>query len=442
MQLNQKQLDELIEKDFELECFSITLKQNANSSPVVFNGPGCFKLEEDGRLSLKMYDASQNSGMPDMFGLAFNHKPGVAPEDDYYSLTAMDVHGNTWIHPRLYIRDGLFQTPRGTIVRAPIPYIKSQRDINHSVTGSCADILVRGDFRLPYNTYYDSEGGSSLCVLEFFIGDIEFTARQCDGYLGIGLSSEGETIDREFINSLMTGMGIALGRKVQPAYFIVAKGGRREAYIDGTKSLKGLSVMQPLVEVFYGKDRQLIEFINHFVANKKIHHEHLISYWNRLYFVPDIVTDVAALVLTVNIEGMVKNYFREGREPSAEFVGYIRIAKKALSRAKLPAMIKPRLQGYLGGLKTLSTASILKQLVTEGLIFSEHVESWKSLRHSLAHADNVSSDAKSLEDFVGHINNCFDLFYKLIGLSVGYSWVEEGVCEGSWEDGSEVISIQ
>lgn len=171
MQLNQKQLEELIEKNFELECFSLTLKQNSHSSPIVFNGPGCFKLEEDGRLSLKMYDASQNSGMPNMFDLAFNHKPGVAPEDDYYSLTAMDVHGNAWVHPRLYIRNGLFQTPRGTIVRATIPYIKSRRDVSHSVVGSCADVLVRGDFRLPYNTYYESEGGSSLCVLEFFIGD-------------------------------------------------------------------------------------------------------------------------------------------------------------------------------------------------------------------------------------------------------------------------------
>lgn len=442
MQLNQRQLEELIEKNFELECFSLTLKQNSNSSPIVFNGPGCFKLEDDGRLSLKMYDALQNSGMPDMFDLAFNNKPGVAPEDDYYSLTAIDAHGNSWVHPRLYIRNGLFQTPRGTIVRATIPYIKSLRDVSHYVPGSCADVLVRGDFRLPYNRYCDSEGGSSLCMLEFSIGDIQFTARQCEGYLTIGLSSEGESVDQEFVSSLMIGMGIAIGRKIQPAYFIVAKGGCREAYIDGTKSLKGLSVMQPLVEVFYGKDRQLIDFLNYFVANKRNHHDHLISYWNRLYFVPDIVTDVAALVLTVNIEGMIKNYFRDGREPAAEFIGFVSVAKKALKKTKLPAMIKPRLQSYLGGLKELSTANVLKQLVVEELIDGKHVESWNSLRHSLAHADNVSSDAKSLEDFVGHINNCFDLFYRLIGLSIGYSRVDDEVHEMLREESAEVASNQ
>jgi hypothetical protein len=71
-------------------------------------------------------------------------------------------------------------------------------------------------------------------------------------------------------------------------------------------------------------------------------------------------------------------------------------------------------------MKKLSTTNILRELVSEGLITDAQVSSWTALRHSLAHADNGPDSADDFAKFIDNIYNCMSLFYRLIGLSVGY----------------------
>lgn len=71
-------------------------------------------------------------------------------------------------------------------------------------------------------------------------------------------------------------------------------------------------------------------------------------------------------------------------------------------------------------MKKLSTTNILRELVSEGLITDTQVSSWTALRHSLAHADNGHDSADGFGKFIDNIYNCLSLFYRLIGLSVGY----------------------
>ena len=182
--------------------------------------------------------------------------------------------------------------------------------------------------------------------------------------------------------------------------------------------------MEPLVPVFYGKTEGFVEFINLYVKNRTVTHDPLINYWRRLYYVSDIITDVAALVLTVNIEGMIKNYFSQNRTPSAEVLGYIKLSQKTIRKTKLPSATKDRIQQGLGNMKKLSTTNILRELVSEGVIADAQVLSWTALRNSLAHADNGPDSTEGFEMFIENIYNCLSLFYRLIGLSIGYDIIQ------------------
>jgi hypothetical protein len=87
---------------------------------------------------------------------------------------------------------------------------------------------------------------------------------------------------------------------------------------------------------------------------------------------------------------------------------------------KLPGSTKSRIKNVLGAMKKTTAPNILRELADEGKISAQHVKSWNNLRHSLAHAANMESDLATLDLFIEDINKCLDLFYHLIGLSVGY----------------------
>jgi hypothetical protein len=139
-----------------------------------------------------------------------------------------------------------------------------------------------------------------------------------------------------------------------------------------------------------------------------------------LNVVSSLITDVAALVLTVNIEGMIKNYFSDERFPSEDVVSDVKTSIDIVNRSGFPDYTKVRIITSLGNMAKLSVSNILKVLVVEGLIDSDQVKSWNKLRNSVAHADNLANDRSAIERFVDDIGNCTSLFYRLIGLSVGY----------------------
>ena len=187
-------------------------------------------------------------------------------------------------------------------------------------------------------------------------------------------------------------------------------------------------MIKPFVDVFPYKAGKLISFVDHYVNNREEKHRYLVYYWRRLYHTSSQIGDVAALVLTVNIEGLVNNYFSSGRTPSDLLLGEISYSKSLIKKLKLPGSTNSRIKNVLGAMKKLSAPNILRAMEAEGIIEAAHVKSWNNLRHSLAHAGNTESDSIAMQLFFDDIENCLDLFYRLIGLSVGYdaSLVKDG----------------
>ena len=425
MNFTKSNIDELVERTLTIECFDIRINQNSDTSPFSFRGPGSIALQADGTLLLNMYDAEKKSDMAGMMRLFFDRQIGIVHEKEYCSLSAIDEKGNAWTYPRLYVKDGLRPGPHGTIINLKVPDLRTSKITTKPFELAQAEIIILGKFTLPFNKYETNDDYSTLTLLEVFTDEFEFRASQKAKHLKIDVVSRKSIIDRDFITKLTEGLGIAIGRDASPAYYSIGSGSNHESFLNGHADIKGLGVMEPLVSVFYGKTEGFVEFISSYVNNRTRAHDPLINYWRRLYYVSDIITDVAALVLTVNIEGMVKNYFSQRRTPSSEMLGYIKLSQNTIRTTKLPSATKIRVQQALGNMKKLSTTNILKELVSEGVIDGAQVLSWTALRNSLAHADNGPDDTEGFENFIDNIYNCLSLFYRLIGLSVGYDFRED-----------------
>lgn len=423
MQFNNADIERLVGRTLIIECFEIELIQSDDDSPISFSGPGSITIEPDGKLLLKMYDSTKKSSMSQMMRIAFHQGAGVVAESEYFSLKAKDSHGNLWLAPRNYINDGLQLTPHGAIIEFHIPEIRTERarhrtDLNGV---SIANIVIAGRYRLPFNKFEDQvDGSSSVTGLEFRIENAEITLSQKAKHLTLDIVSTSVQIDHDFIIKISEALSIAIGREVWPSYYRMYRDGMLSSFVNGKSDVSGQGMVRPLVDVFPYKTAKLITFLNCYVKNRKKEHDHTVYYWRRLYYISNKVTDVAALVLTVNIEGLINNYFREGRTPSDTLLGEISLSKKLIKPLKLPGSTNSRVKNTLGGMKKITAPNILRALADEGRILEVHVRSWNNLRHSLAHAGNMESDSATLSLFVDDINNCLDLFYHLIGLSVGY----------------------
>ncbi|MCD5990117.1 hypothetical protein KDX30_19700 [Pseudomonas sp. CDFA 553] len=423
MRFTNAEIEQLVSRNLIIECFEVKLTQNKEESPLSFTGPGSISAESNGGLSLKMYDSNKKSSMSQMMQFFFDRCTGVVSDSEYFSLEARDSNGNLWIAPRVYIKDGMQNTPYGTIIQFNIPEIRAERaHLRTDSDGvSIANVVVSGRYQLPFNKFEDqADGSSSVTGLEFRIENAEITLSQKAKHLTLDIVSSSVEIDHDFIIRVSEALSIAIGMEAWPLYYRVYKNGVISSFVNGNSDVGGKGVVRPLVDVFVYKTAGLITFVNCYIKHRQEEHDYIVYYWKRLYYIPGNVTDVAALILTVNIEGLINNYFRKGRAPSSVLLAEINLSKKVINTLKLPPSTKSRLKNTLGGMKTLTAPNILRELVSEGEILEEHVKSWNNLRHSLAHAGNMESDSAALSIFVEDVNNCLDLFYHLIGLSVGY----------------------
>jgi len=147
---------------------------------------------------------------------------------------------------------------------------------------------------------------------------------------------------------------------------------------------------------------------------------HLANYWHRLKDISAANTEAAALVLCVNIEGMVKNYFSANIGLDEQALVEISDTQKFIkaSKSSIPEMGVNAILSFLGSLKTKTVSAILTEMGTSGEVDKAHVKSWKDLRHTLAHADNAVISSGNFEKFVFDLQNCLALFGKLIELCV------------------------
>lgn len=137
-----------------------------------------------------------------------------------------------------------------------------------------------------------------------------------------------------------------------------------------------------------------------------------------------------ALILSVQIETICKEYFSSYYCPNASYIKAIENGIEIISESNIEgkSILVGKLNGMISrkGTRDVSVTNILKNLSKQQLITKSLVELWESLRSITAHGDNYKDD-----EYYALLSNtflCTNLYYQLIFSLIGYkgkySWKE------------------
>ncbi|MGY8832601.1 MAG: hypothetical protein ACKVIS_24335, partial [Pseudomonadales bacterium] len=418
---NQEKIDSIAEREATIECFNIVLTQNASSSPLVFSGPGCLFFDENKNLKVKIYSAATKSGSAEMMNFFWNNPVGIIPDDRYFTLEAEDTSGKTWKNTFVLAERGVNTYPSGAVLELALNNARSLSQLRDSPVGGSALIKVNGKYRMPFNEYVDNgKGAKELAKLTLSQGAKTIEIVQASNRLDITIVDSKDPVELDSLFYLLEGISIAIGQLLEASFIVARNGTAYEAYIQGKSTESTYTLAEPVVEIFLGRDAGLDKFLNMYMKARPKGLNHLANYWSRLKDISKANTEAAALVLCVNIEGMVKNYFSSSASLDEETLKEISDTRAFIkaSRASIPKVGADAILRFLGGLKTKTVAAILSDISESGAVEKAHVQSWKDLRHTLAHADNAVISTDNFGKFVSDLQNCLALFSKLIELCV------------------------
>ncbi|MES2869228.1 MAG: hypothetical protein V4749_06625 [Pseudomonadota bacterium] len=418
---NQKKIDSIAEREATIECFNITLTQNTPNSPLIFNGPGCLFFDENKNLKVKIYSTSTKSESIEMMSFFWNNHTGIVPEERYFTLEAEDTSGKTWKSTRVLAERGVDTYPSGTVLELALNNARSFSQLKHPVAGGSALITVNGNYRLPFNESIDNgKGSKELAKMSLSQGTKTIEIVQNGNKLDINILDSKDPVDLDSLFYLLEGISIAIGQLLEASFIISRNGTAYEAYIQGEATENTYTLAEPIVEIFPRRETGLDNFLQMYMKARPKGLNHLANYWHRLKDISQANTEAAALVLCVNIEGMVKNYFSTSIELDEKTLKEISDTREFIktSGPNIPKIGADVILNFLGGLKTKTVSTILSDMSVSGEVDKAHVKSWKDLRHTLAHADNAVISAGNFEKFVFDLQNCLALFGKLIELCV------------------------
>ncbi|GFZ64894.1 hypothetical protein PSE10B_14160 [Pseudomonas amygdali pv. eriobotryae] len=425
MMFSAGEINELSEHRLVIECFKITVFRHTSEKGVSFSGPGQIYFDDSKSLRVKIFDADKPLDNWALLGIAvaLGQKKEVT-ESDLYEIHATDSSGNQWVAENVYILPFVRSSAQGTVIDAPINSIKSIRDQQQDTGLNFFDIMIPGKFKIPFNGYTTYiENQVKLDKLEFSRGDLRATIRCSNNHMGIELERAGGENQYGFMVSFLEAMAIATGIETFPAYYRLATSSSLTSFISSGSSYNESSkhAVAPIVELRPGTHDTFIDFLTCYIKERTFQHNNMIHYWRRLYHVPKPINEVAALVLSVNIEGMLKDYFTPTEQKPLETTLLIEESRLKLKTANFDDRISSRLNSLIGNYGKPSARQSLKILVSEGKILEEHMQSWTRLRNALAHADSSQNDELSRRKMRRDIQVCFDLFCKLICLCICYS---------------------
>jgi hypothetical protein len=128
----------------------------------------------------------------------------------------------------------------------------------------------------------------------------------------------------------------------------------------------------------------------------------------------------SALVLSVAIEGLIKEAFASEHDVDAEFIDQLDRAKPILEKVELDKRARNCVLASIGNARKPRVGDVLHRLVEQGALHDGHVKAWSALRNTAAHGGTLADDDLALQAYIDRFHICLDLFYRLVFVIIGY----------------------
>lgn len=417
--IDQDLLNQVVDCTFTLDLASVVLTRLGSSATETRRGMGTITITPDGTLSLKVM-LSEAVCLEQALNSMFNHVPGTLMEEhEYFSLDARDFKGRRWTCPRLRAKDSLYgDSGLGTML-AELSHIETTNTPFHKHLPHGAWLVTPYSCHLPFDTMEEREKGRfTRTLLTAPISDsATLIARSRDTFTVFQMRSA-ETFDQKRIDRVMQAISIATGSSIAIACQL-----RRQT---DQEILRINSIdRQPKTITTFLNDhmtREFKDFVQRYLKLCESSPNHYYAYWRNALGAWQSGILLAALPISVFIEGLIRDFFADLMHEGDATSQAIDAVVKHCKDAAVDEEILNRCVKAIERMKGKSVTTALKTLASRGWFDPLLVQAWASVRHKSAHGATIAKaqDRENLQTAVEGVMSCLHLFYVLLLIRMDY----------------------
>ncbi|MFI8226327.1 hypothetical protein [Pseudomonas sp. NPDC085632] len=408
-----------------IECAKITLSQQCAKNRVTYSAAGRIIQDKKGCFYICMSYKCKKSSSPFLLmtssALSNNTPTGtVFPKSYYFSMVAVSVDGKIWRGEDIWLEADCFWTTRTAVVKAECSVISNVAVHRDSPAVNYYEYTVNvKDFLFPRNEFTDYGDGKLRNVSVFGVGRYSCRLKIHESYISLFISSE-KRVDKKVCDAILKSIEIITGTPLKPTVTV-----SRNRFNSFTKiealdmSEQDMRLPPPIPNRHPGQLNNCALYIKLMV--KKIANEQPLfyQYWQELCVSQTASIESFSLCVSVNVEGMVNEYFPHLRRADPEFVQECHDAAAILRGLLIGAEIKPRVQEKIfHSLASAKTPSVKNALYS---IFEKNaVDKWSLIRHPAAHG-TLSQKKFNTQQLLDCSYSCIFMFYEMLARHIGFN---------------------
>lgn len=432
MLMDKKQLDALAEGRFELAFARCELRQRGADDPHVLVGAGFLAQDKDGTLLLRMAAHEERTDVQ-VLKMEFSQSWAagqIIPETDYYDLKAWTVSGVEWRAER--VSPNMDYGMHGTAARIRLRRIETRGQWEHRAERATVTVSIPEELGLPWHEWISTSALSgAVDKFRYDTGQFSWFAHKFNGQTTVGFSVEGDNAEPAYTHFLRA-LKIVLGRLIEPQQFSITEGHWRATCLASRSESTTKRRLAPPVRGLRLDADDTHAFIRAFLENSTReplrtdaggeggHSELIYRHWHRILRAWENDLENSALVLSVAIEGLIKEAFASEHDVDAEFIDQLDRAKPILEKVELDKRARNCVLASIGNARKPRVGDVLRRLVEQGALHDGHVKAWSALRNTAAHGGTLADDDLALQAYIDRFHICLDLFYRLVFVIIGY----------------------
>lgn len=421
----QKLSGDVREGDLVIECAKITLTQQCAKGRVVYSAAGRIMQDKKGGFYICMNYKCKKSSSPYLImtsdALARHAVTGtVFQKEFYFSLVALAVDGSVWKGEDIWLEADIFWTTRTAVIKAECLVITRVARHRHPPVANYYEYTVNvKDFVFPRNEFTDYGDGKLRNISSFSVGRYSCRLTTYETYITLFVSSS-LRLDRKICDAILKSVEILTGTPLKPVLTV-----RRSRAVAVTV-LEALDLGEqpwrlppPIPNRHPGQLENCAVYISLMVKKITTVQPLFYQYWQELGVSQSASIESFSLCISVNVEGMVNEYFSELRVPEPVFLQECQAAGSILKELMVGTGIASRVQEkILHGLASAKAPSVKNALYS--MFEKNAVDNWNLIRHPAAHGA-LSQKRFNTQQLLDSSYSCIFMFYEMLSRYIDFN---------------------
>ena len=414
----------VVEGKFTLDLPRCELRQCGTETPLVLSGAGFVDQMADGDLALRIFVNEKYDVREGMNKLGFGAITSgvIIPASSYYDITGTAQDRASWRaeHQSVSPSFGV-----GTAIRMSLSYLEKIETFPSSAAVVVKRWFVPGEIELPWHEV--TQTGCSWRRDRFESGGADFAwaIEKTDDGIDVQFTAKNGQPLEPHATRFMQALEMLVGRPLRPLVTSTVSGNERITRVH-RRPTKERSSLEPPIQLGHFEPGDAHRFLScclHPAGLPPGTDDQLLvlyRFWWRILRAHQGDIENSSLVLSVAIEGVLKELFLSRHDADAEFCHLVDAAKPAIGRLKIHERVRSSLSTSLKNAIAAKPRDAMVRLEEQGVLEDTHIKAWKALRNTGAHGALLDDDEDRFQRHIDRFFCCLDMFYRLVFAVIGY----------------------